>query len=192
MTIETASDFSATQTLSFPSLYYARIDGIVSEAWVEVEPTSGSDIQSSSASKSNYAWFEENYAGHKDVKFLRGDHRSYAVLFNTATEDKELLEVVNSLSEYACLDDKAAADVQNELVLEAWSSWAERSFTDLVEKKFDKEFKFEVYSEDKFKVFELVRERESFYWEEYSEGMSINVGKVCEHVSLDDIAALVR
>lgn len=113
--------------------------------------------------------------------------------------------------EYPILDETHYSNKQAEIVEQEWAAWARYDFIRALEKRFDceltiaddpageccewrgNEFRYHVPNcESAFRgVFDNTAEAVNIYWDECSNGMSINVRRVAEAVELDTLASFI-
>jgi|WetSurMetagenome_2_1015567.scaffolds.fasta_scaffold77906_5 hypothetical protein len=119
--------------------------------------------------RSNYKLFLENYKEEKGIFTISGGYGSSGVaislnyLLNPDNEDKaqNIIDLLNSLNDYPCIDDEDMSNMEYDLFLESLDSFEIRDCNDLL----SKQFLLEVYdfNEDKLKEILLESDRNLNY-----------------------------
>lgn len=156
---------------------------------------SGSDYSGSTVERSNYKVFLEDHGKQPFVWDCYGGFGTYAVVIGLTgllqcEEDTfdMILEIIEGLGNYPCIDDEALSELEMEGADEAWECWAASDFLKALEKKFDDvEFHFPDGSLRRF--FEDMREQGNQYWEceGYGHDMWINIDFVVSGICWDDV-----
>lgn len=157
-------------------------------------PYSGySDYSGSTVEKSNNDCFQEEYGEEEWVHPVYGGHTTLIGLTGllNCPEDtfEEVIGILEGLEDYPLIDEEHHSQLENELVNEAWDNWGEHDFTREVENRFP-EYTF-IWPTDSslYPVFTDMAERANEYWEceNSSPNMWININRVADSVTLDDI-----
>jgi hypothetical protein len=97
--------------------------------YVELPNTGGSDYSGDTTTIANYKTLLVDYADllGKSMWKITGGHYTYGLVFywpSLTTEQQVQLEILdNALEDYPILDEMEWAEVENDLVDEAWDSW---------------------------------------------------------------------
>lgn len=161
------------------------------ELYFYVPYSTGSDYSGSTVTRANYLYIEEEY-GEDWVHIVYGGYDTYAIavgLTGLLQSDRfdEFCEILEGLEDYPLIDDEALYQLEMEAADEAWECWVEDAFKSSLEEKFE-DYEFE-WPDDLRTFFEEKREESNTYWEceGYGPDMYINVNKVIEEITFDDI-----
>ena len=145
--------------------------------------------------RSNYKLFLEDYKEEKGVFTIYGGYGSSSIaisiryLLDPDNEEKaqSIIDVLNGLNDYPCIDDEDMSNMEYESFIEALDSFAIRDCNNLL----SKQFLAEVYDYDKDKLKEVLLESNrnlNYYAYEIESGGScyIDTKRLIEKVSLID------
>lgn len=150
----------------------------------------------SSLHRSNNRTFQDMFSS--ELILADGDADGLALDVRFLTE--EMLETIESLENYPLLSEDDHSELSLEDQQEEWESWAERDFSDALEKRLSSlvgedlaETIVESLSPDSlFSLFSELSELSSRYWEEEScHGWWIDVEKVAESLSSELLSELL-
>jgi len=160
------------------------------EMWVEFPYTAYGDYCGhADVGASNYRSMKEEFGEHKDVAFVSGSYGFNAVIYNTATKDEEILNVLKGLENYPLIDEDMNSHVRLEWENEAWDNWARSDFKHELCKLFpDLEEAIDDISDDDIQtLFHEAQEEANEYWECETNGAYIDVDKIALKVTAEDI-----
>ncbi len=166
--------------------FYVTDRFVDEDIYFYVPYTTGSDYSGCTITWANYKTFEE----YDDdcIHLVHGGYNTYGIVINaTKLCDSEIFEVIietlESLENYPLIDDNLLAEVEMELVEEAWECWAKDDFERVLEEKFSfADFNFP----DLREFFEEKRE-EAWECEGYGPSMWIDIVDVVKEIEFNDV-----
>jgi hypothetical protein len=169
-------------TIEFPGkdIYYSDLQ--IMDGWSQIDIASGSDYSGSSATRANYEWAVDNWASNPDIKFVYGGFGTYGIAYRIQTDDPDIHEVINTMSEFGVIDDSYLYNVESRWIADAKESWAIFDFKRAVEKLHDNDEILDDVSDDTIvKIFDecLALSNEVFVTEHC--GMYIDVERLAPH-----------
>ena len=110
--------------------------------------------------------------------------------------------ISNSLEDYPVLDESDLSELEEDEKYESWNNWAAKEFADGLHKKFDHNIDYDdsaytiidglidiLHEED---LRELFESKDPDWTPESSGGMAVNIGRVVEKVTAEDIVQAFR
>ena len=174
--------------------YYSNLenvkDGETFPAWAEFPYTAHGDyVGYADVGAANYRVFKDDYNDHKDIAFISGDYGFQAVIYNTATTDEEILNILKKIEDYPLIDEDMHSHVQMEWENEAWDSWARSDFKRELCKLFPdlEEVIDDISDDDIWTIFHEAQEEANEYWECETSGAWIDIKRVAAKVTAEDI-----
>ena len=151
------------------------------------EHMSGSDYSGSTVTRSNFDVFKEQFGKCEGVVFLYGDYGSYgiAISLDCLMENEEILEILEALEDYPCIDDDALCAYEMELIEEAWEDWAMdryRKDLEMSHTNIDLIDDFDIRE-----IFEAVALRLNEYWEADENVTYIDVRRIAFNTTSKDL-----
>ena len=145
--------------------------------------------------RSNYKLFLETYKEEKGVFTIYGGYGSSGIaisiryLLNPDNEEKaqSIIEVLNSLNDYPCIDDEDMSNMEYDAFLESLDSWAIKECSDLL----SHQYLIDVYDFDEDKLKSILLEANSMlnypaYEIESGGGCYIDTKRLIEKVTLTE------
>jgi hypothetical protein len=160
------------------------------EAWKEFPYTAHGDYCGhGDVGVSNYRSMKEEFGEHKDIAFISGDYGFQAVIYNTATKDEEILDILEKLENYPLIDEDMHSEVTMEWENEAWDNWARSDFQHKLYKLHPdlEEVIDDISDDDIWTLFHEAQEEANEYWEYETSGAWIDVDKIASKVTAEDI-----
>lgn len=128
-----------------------------------------------------------------EVYEIHGGYGTTAVGVSVSLDDtdpeaaEEIVQLFDGLTDYPAINDEAVGEEETSQQDEAWDSWVARDFVRELEEFHDIEI--EDYDSDILReVFEASREEAGVYWDSYSEGVTVDVKRVAEATTCEDLA----
>ena len=165
---------------------YARPVGYTTETeWYSVDHASGSDYHGGLVNRANHEDLVELLDEHHPSNaqpvvwaLTSSPHSGYGVVVDWPNLDPEIQDVIGGLDAYPLISDDTHSRLKSEAEDDAWETWAEREFEELIEKALDlDEFPDSV---DTFDLFRQAQDRANVYWEDTSEGIYIPIQRVAD------------
>ena len=160
------------------------------EVWEEVPYTAHGDYCGyADVGAANYRSMKEDFSNHKDVAFICGHYGFNAVIYNTATEDEAILDILQKLVNYPLIDEDLYSHVRMEWENEAWDNWARSDFKrELCKLHPDLEEVIDDISDnDIWTLFHEAQEEANEYWEYETSGAWIDIDRIAAKVTAEDI-----
>lgn len=105
--------------------------------WFQCKLLSFGDYDNSChVERSNVRVFMEMFKDDPNVIKINGAYSSESIYINGLCDNEEIIETLTALYNYPCIDEDDCSEVEQELIQEAWNSFGERDFLDLIQKKF--------------------------------------------------------
>jgi hypothetical protein len=168
------------------------------ELYFYVPYASGSDYAGSTVERSNYNSFIESYGENEWVFSAHGGYDTYAACVSltgllTCDDDTAdtVLDTLEGLEDYPCIDEDALSKLESENSDEAWNCWVAGDFRKAVESKFNDCAEFEWPDDNTLRsFFEERAEKSNEYW--FNEGsghdMYIRVAEIVSDIEFDDVS----
>jgi len=119
--------------------------------------------------RSNVRVFMEMYGSHPDVYKHTGSYGHEAIFIDVLCTDSEIIETLQALYNYPCIDDQDCSLMGAEMEEECWESYILSDFTDAIIKKYDL-LDIEVTANDLFSIYRELQEATNTYFEVQSGG----------------------
>lgn len=165
---------------------------------VMVRHTVGGDYSGSLVERSNYEGILEDHEDHDDVFSAYGGYGSYGVVFRASSTDPELIEIMQRLENYPLYDEEHLSALEMTKSDEEWENWGRDDYVRALEKEHENvdgwDDVIEALADDPVALdalFYEVSNAESIYWEMDGPSMHINVEKVAEATSVEDIICAI-
>ena len=151
--------------------------------WVEPRFLSGSDYSGGLIEKANFDAFLEAFGNVDAVLPSYGDHGTFAIFLRADIDNEDIINCLNHLMDYPCLDETKLYELEAEAQEEAWDDWVECDFVRALERKFHCDIDTTYDSKELKEYFnneaELVGE---YYNNEEGSSMWIDIDKVVKNV----------
>lgn len=165
------------------------------DSWINLIQFGGSDYSGGALGKANHRAFLKEFEGQRGVCPTYGGHGSYGICVRIKDLTEEMMEMVESVHDYPCVDDEVMGEIEHEDEQEAMDSWVVWDFQRELEKRFEDDEEvtdklFDSSNESLANLFEETREAMDEYWIHETDGAWINVSKVADEVTREEIMAL--
>ena len=131
----------------------------------------------------------EDLTSGEDYWTLSGDYGSYGIAFRLGLRCSALVETLQALENYPCIDEETMSEVESEEQDEAWEGYYCSDFRRGLEKREQVELD-DTPDEDLFELFLKACNDSNTYWEHDSSGASIRLERVCESITRAQVFAL--
>ncbi len=166
-------------------------EGFAPEYFLVPRALSASSMRRDSVSIANYRVFLRNHANRPGIFRITGDHHSFGVAIRIGEMTDSIAGDLESLADYASLDDMETAKTEQEQIEDAWRNWARSAFSLALQTRFptEEETIGNLGSEQVDVLFERGRLRGRVEWVEDSTGMFIDVRQVALAIERNDLSA---
>lgn len=149
--------------------------------WQIIPETEGSDYSGSSVTRANYEWFLDNHSKDDDLAEVTGWFCGYGIAIKSDSQDPDLREIIDALSEYPVICEDTWARVEARWISEALDSGILSDFVREVERITDHEDIFDEISQDlALEIFEASRVISGEEWRFEHAGAFIDVSRVAQ------------
>lgn len=168
------------------------------EVYFYLPYATGSDYSGSTVERSNYVSFLETYGKEDFVHTVYGGYNTYAVAIGltgllTCVDDTAdaILDALEGLEDYPCLDEQALSALEDEQADCAWKDWVAGDFVSALEAKFRDVADLELPTGPELRTFfekKCGEANESWFNEGSGHEMYVRIDEVVKCIEFGDIA----
>jgi hypothetical protein len=91
---------------------------------------------SSAVERSNVRMFLKEFKDHPDVRVKQGGYGWEAIFIDVLCTDTEIIEMLQSLENYPCINDEDVSNLEMEMEQESWENWIKSDFLQAIVKHY--------------------------------------------------------